>query len=190
MSKFSDLLTTTTLSGLKKRQGPFEYGDESPWGPSIKYRRDILDELEAVFRWVVEKVEWTSDKKTRGKVEHWGLPIFLEDRWRGDCDDFTSAFRLVLRKLGWDEKVLRRMVCFVPTNEKPIPKSERSINHAVLSVIIVHKNKLRLLVLDNRQMYKRRGVRSLRSLVQNGEFKNVSILSTRHGKKPWRRVGL
>lgn len=149
----------------------FEFARENFLGPVVAYRFDLGHEIIAVLKFVLDNVVWTEDVKTRGQVEHWGLPILKEvdgvKAWRGDCDDFMSAFMLILRKMGWNEKVLRRAVCFVPTDGRP-PADPYVINHAVLCVNF----STGLLFLDNRFRFPM----SLFRLRQQG-YTNFSVCS-------------
>lgn len=160
----------------RNRDMNFQYVYGHFLGPSVIYRVDLAREIIAVLKFLLDNVVWTDDLKTRGMVEHWGLPVFKEvdgvSAWRGDCDDFMAAFRLILKKLGWDERVLRRTVCFVPTEEKPKTDFDGQINHAILSVNFSSG----LLFLDNRFLEPM----SLFRLRQQG-YINFSVLSASDG---------
>lgn len=152
-------------------------------GPAVVYRPDLGLELVAALKFVLKNVVWTEDLKTRGLIEHWGLPTFQKvdgaGAWRDDCDGFMAAFRLILRKLGWDERVLRRTVCFVPTEEKPKQDFDGQFNHALLCINFSSG----LLFLDNRF----REPMSLFRLRQQG-YINFSVLSAVEGL--WHGLGL
>lgn len=145
----------------------FEPWEQNFLGPTIVFRPELGRELNAVLEFVLKKVVWIEDIKTRGQDEHWGLPIFQNGKWRGDCDDYMSSFRLILRKLGWPEKVLRRTVCFAPQNGSE-PEGDYIFNHAILGVNFDKG----LIFLDNRF----EEARSLSALLREG-YKNFSVLS-------------
>lgn len=173
--KWADSLLLS-IAPQRNKKIDFQYVYGHFLGPSVIYRVDLAYEIIGVLRFIFDNVVWTDDLKTRGQVEHWGLPVFEEvdgrSAWRGDCDDFMAAFRLIFRKLGWDERVLRRAVCFVPTPEKPKPDFDGQINHAVLCV----NSSSGLLFLDNRFQTPM----SLFRLRQQG-YINFSVLSASDG---------
>ena len=139
------------LKSIRVNTGIIQYAPTQNFlGLVVVYQVGLGRQVVAVLDFLFEKVFWTDDLKKGGKVEHWGLPIFKKidgvSAWRGDCDDFMAAFRLIIRKLGWDERVLRKAVCFVPTEKKPKPDFDGDINHALLCVNFSSG----LLFLDNR----------------------------------------
>ena len=164
------------LDRIRKRSGEIRYGVGNFLGSTANYSPDLGFEIAAVLVFLLENIIWTSDLQTRGQVEHWSLPIFKEvdgvKAWRGDCDDFMAAFRMILRKLGWGEKCLRRAVCFVATPEKPKPSFDSEFNHAILCVNLSRG----LLFLDNRF----KDPMSLFRLRQQG-YANFSICSAVDG---------
>lgn len=175
--KFEDLLTEGLLDSLHKREDhTFVPGRNTFWCPSVVYTEDMGRELETVFEWIISIVTWETDLKTRGVAEYWGFPIQINGKWEGDCDDFMNAFRLVLEKLGWDEKVLRRIVCFASSDEKPKPDSDEERNYAVMGVSISREGKNELLVFDSRM----KKVMSLVKLFRTG-YRNFEICSVFHG---------
>ncbi|QQG46086.1 MAG: transglutaminase-like cysteine peptidase [Candidatus Niyogibacteria bacterium] len=151
----------------------FESGEGNFLGPKVIYRPDLGRELNAVLAFVLDHVVWTEDSVTRDQAEHWGLPVFQNGAWRGDCDDFMAAFRLILKKLGWDEKILRRAVCFAPIGGKLRPDSEYEFNHAVLCVNFDKG----LVFLDNRFSE----AKPLSVLFREG-YQNFSVLSAKDGQ--------
>ena len=110
-------------------------------GPSARYAQSLsgLDEverLEAVNRYVNDRVRFVDDRVQYGRADVWTSASDTLSRGKGDCEDYAIAKLQLLRRAGFAEKDLYLVI---------LRDALRRADHAVL----VARADGRLLVLDN-----------------------------------------
>jgi predicted transglutaminase-like cysteine proteinase len=97
---------------------------------------DALARIDAVNRYVNERVAYVNDIRLSGVEDRWTVGNETLARGKGDCEDFAIAKMQMLRRAGVAEKDLYLVV---------LRDLRRNADHAVLVV----RAENRLLVLDN-----------------------------------------
>ncbi|HVL30388.1 MAG TPA: transglutaminase-like cysteine peptidase [Sphingomicrobium sp.] len=98
--------------------------------------RSPIERLEAVNRYVNQRVRFVDDIRQYGVADHWTSAADTLRRGRGDCEDYAIAKLQLLRRAGFADKDLYLVI---------LHDSLRRADHAVL----VARADDRLLVLDN-----------------------------------------
>lgn len=79
-----------------------------------------LSELDAVNRWVNQKIQPATDMELYGVSEFWTLPL----NGKGDCEDYALYKRHILTERGWPASALLMTVV----------RDELGEGHAILTV--------------------------------------------------------
>ena len=80
-------------------------------GASARYAQslsgdDEVERLEAVNRYVNDRVQFVDDRKQYGRADVWSAAADTLNRGRGDCEDFAIAKLQMLRRAGFADKDL------------------------------------------------------------------------------------
>jgi predicted transglutaminase-like cysteine proteinase len=80
-------------------------------GPSARYAqslndRDEVERLEAVNRYVNDRVRFIDDSKQYGRADVWSAAADTLNRGRGDCEDYAIAKLQMLRRAGFSDRDL------------------------------------------------------------------------------------
>ena len=78
-------------------------------GPSASYARSLADlgeveRLEAVNRYVNDRVTFVDDRKQYGQADVWSAAAETLKRGRGDCEDYAVAKLQMLRRAGLSDR--------------------------------------------------------------------------------------
>ena len=78
-------------------------------GPSARYAQslsnlDQVERLEAVNRYVNDRVQFVDDSKQYGRADVWSAAADTLTRGRGDCEDYAIAKLQMLRRAGFSDR--------------------------------------------------------------------------------------
>jgi predicted transglutaminase-like cysteine proteinase len=80
-------------------------GAPARYAQSLSDRGEV-ERLEAVNRYVNERVQFVDDRKQYGRADVWAAAGETLSRGRGDCEDFAVAKLQMLRRAGFDDRDL------------------------------------------------------------------------------------
>ncbi|MGR8934990.1 MAG: transglutaminase-like cysteine peptidase [Gammaproteobacteria bacterium] len=113
--------------------------------------QDLMRQLQGLEKWAqmkkinafVNQVPYFEDMQIYGVEDYWAIPQEMFDNDAGDCEDYSIAKYLALKKLGFAVKDLRIAI---------VEDVNLSVNTAIHSVLIVRYQD-KDYVLDNRDYY-------------------------------------
>ena len=100
---------TTLMSVLAARYGASATARGAEWQSALKNldAKPVSEQLTGVNRFFNQTIRWQSDEEIYGEADFWATPAETLGLGRGDCEDFTIAKYVSLRKLGVPADQLR-----------------------------------------------------------------------------------
>ncbi len=129
-------LASTPFDGEWRRVANQPIGSEAAAELASYDTLDTLARIDAINRWVNQRVEFVNDITVHGADDRWSATAETLRRGSGDCEDFAIAKLQMLRAAGFADDDLYLVI---------LRDEKRSRDHAVAVV----RAEGRLLVLDN-----------------------------------------